>query len=149
MLDSLTAEHPGRKGGRRKYRAERGRRQVPRGEERQKVQTNQVGAAPPSKSGQRLPHPSPGTSQGVNAQRQSPCNGFIRKQGCVVLPSLSPTSPVHQPPPPHRPADLPCSASSHTAWPHRRTQTWPQPPCPRDVSPAHLPPCQLQGVTVA
>ena len=104
MLDSLTAEHPGRKGGRRKYRAERGRQQGPRGEERQKVQTNQVGAAPPSKSGQQLPHPSPGTSQGVNAQRQSPCDGFIRKQGCVVLPSLSPTSPVHQPTPPHRPA---------------------------------------------
>ena len=51
--------------------------------------------------------------------------------------------------PPPRPAVLPCSASSHTAWPHGRTQTWTQPPCPRDVSPAHLPPRQLQGGTVA
>lgn len=66
------------------------------------------------------------------------------------LESMAVLSPHHVP---CAPTPLPCSPALLSiqphCCPHGWTQTWPQPPCPRDVSPAHLPPRQLQGGTVA
>lgn len=149
MLDSLTAKQPGRKGGRRKYRAERGGRQGP--EERRGRRSRQT-------KWKLLLHQSQGSSfpilhlepAGESMHRGSLLEMASLESMAVLSSQVSPPHPLctNLTPPP-RPAVLPCSASSHTACPHGWTQTWPQPPCPRDVSPAHPPPRQLQGGTVA
>lgn len=122
------------KGGRRKYRAERGGWQVPQGEAQQKVLRNQV---------EPLLHQSQGS--GFPTPRLEPAGESIRRgsllsmeRTAVFSSQVSPLCPL----PPRIPA-LP-SIQPICLPPPADPGFGLQPPCPRDTSPAHLPLRQLR-----
>lgn len=145
MLDSLTAKQPGVK-EEEENTEQKGRAAGPR---------RRGEAEGPDKPKWKLLlhqsqgssfHPSPGTSRGVHAQRQSPWRCPLESMAVLSSPSLSPHPLCTNLTPPALQSCL-CSASSHTACPHGWTQTWPQPPCPRDVFLCPIRPTLTQGGT--